>query len=254
MIKQTKFFVTLLSAMLQFSPAAIGVPAPRATWQTEQWMAQDVDYKKIRTLLDASTGSKKETASVVQSYEMEFRTQKYDLARLYKYAYASFKAMQNDPVYRASGKFAEVVNLINDMPLRQSYELDRLHFLVEAEDAPGPALKQIGFRLLKHDPRDDQVKYFVVETLEPGTSQSEKILGLKYAKELLNSSPSNPKFIALLGFMYDLSFLSHHNKPDAIHMILLYKKYLAQAPKDASFRAPAAQRIKYAQAWLDASK
>lgn len=211
----------------------------------------DQYFKQARLRIDATIAAGQNPAAIAEQYRPQAVKEPYNPKTVFPFVYAAFQAQRNDQSYRDSGRFAQAVVALGRVPPQRTYEFDRLSFLVQAEDTSGSAtLKDAGLRLLKRDPNDNGVKYFVVETLEPGLHPAERRLAMQYTSQLIKASPKDAKVYALRGYVHNIAFMEKNNALDAKQAVIYYQKYLALAPQDDDFRDTAAERVQRMQNWL----
>ena len=117
-----------------------------------------------------------------------------------------------------------------------TYEFARIHFLIAATNYPSHALKDLGERLLKHNPSDILVEWQMGSILQPSMIPAERQLALNYAHDLIRRSPNNPDYYTnLAGTYYDI-WLGTKKASDGEKAAAAYRVYLNMAPKDDPFR------------------
>lgn len=225
------------------------LPAPITwEWTKEDWGGDDKPYLKVRKDIGALYASKKLNDTELVRLKKESFADLNDHLTRFKWAYYAYcYALLQPDISAGSGKLFKVDQAFRFEKSPGSYQYTRLRFLVLSYlNDSGPEMRALGMRMLKRDPKDVPVKYCQVTHLNGGNA-AERALGMKYAKELVQTQPKEPAMYALLAFTYQGRWWGAHAKSDANAAIANYKRYMTMANLTGKKRKDVEKTIAYLQ-------
>lgn len=226
-------------------------------WTVEKWTADDKPYRTMRLSIFDAIHKGQDVAALCKAYKLQVQKHPRDPHSVFQYAYACYQASQVSSKFKGSGELVEAERSLTFVPPTHTYEYARLRFLIAAETFPRHYLKDVGVRLLAHDPNDIAVEWRLVTILDPADYPAEKQQALAYAFDLVKRMPNNPDAKTRLAGTYYNIWLGTEKKSDGETAIAAYQDYLKQAPENAAFRPRAEaiiEEIKLAQKRWDAKK
>ena len=221
------FFVFCLVGPLQAQPQ-------ESNWMKEKWTQDGTPYKRIRLYVDkflVTAGP----ALLLNNYEQQAKRTPRNPQAQFRWAYATYRAASTG-FSGAEGQLLKANSALLSVASPQVAEWTRLRFLIAARNFPDPALQNVGRRLAQHDPKDYEVRYRLIATLNPGESVPDKKEALLIANQLIALSPKKASAYSALGGIYYRSWLLRKNRSDAKNAIAAYKQYIQLAPQKEPFR------------------
>ncbi len=210
-------------------------------WTTEEWKGDDRPYARIRTDVDNTVAQGQLTEAVIERYWTEREKNRQDPERLFRWVYAVYKAEQTHPPIHFK-QFPGPGAFMYDFSSPPSYEFTRIRFLIDAQYGGEPELVAVGKRLLRRNPKDYDVQYYLVEAFKPWKSEAEKQEALSYAQDLIRKNPNKPSAYGALGDVYHACWVVKRQPTDAEKAITAYEQYLRLAPLNYESR-PATEKI-----------
>jgi len=214
-------------------------------WQKETWTKGDAVFKvylrKFRKQIASGEKASDLALHLRPNAEANAATGRPENAEaVFRFGYAAYVAskLEHDDKF-----LADADDDMNRVLPSHSYQFTRLHFLLDRRSGNLVGLRDVGLRLLKHDPTDYDVKYYFVGTLNPGRSAEDRRLALTYTTQLIHQFPKSPKGYALLGYVYDIANAQNHDPRDGDMAIAAYQHYLKIAPLNDSFHEAALSHI-----------
>lgn len=209
-------------------------------WMYSDWSKDGAEFKAARLALDASTTiqtSEDQLRTLVDKFQQQVDANPKDQLKQFKLIYLCYRAAVVLPSC-GSKQLRRVRGLLEQQEY-QTFEQARLRFVIEARDFPSLKLIFIGKRLLKAQPDDYDVKFYLVNVLDPSRSEQEAAEALIYSEELINAFPLRPSAHSALGGTLYKTWLRTQNKATADRSIAAYEQYLKLAPENDSFREQA---------------
>lgn len=220
-------------------------------WLNAPWTDNDAPYGDLRRTIDIALVSPSNPAAVVQKYEDQFRKSPTDLKALFAFGYASLKATE---VPNGISRAESQVNLdALYLPIAASrirpphtYNFTRLGFLAVA-DLNNPARINIGKRLLKHAPNDDEVEYYLANALNFSKAPTDRNQAMSYQQDLARRFPDSLRPYRLLGLIYYRTAWLNHSQADADRSVAAYRRVIELSPQDQTTRSDTEVIIKFIQ-------
>ncbi len=244
---QQNFYSTLLTSNVPHRS-----PFEHWNWTKEEWTADSRPFTLIRRSIDNALTKEAKPAALALRYKAEAQKKPRDPQAQFRWAYAAYREFM--AVYAVRYPTGEdslrlyragVALDVFPAPSPRSYEYTRLRFLVQVVQFPARELTQVGRRLIRHNPQDDEVMYRFLSVLAQIVStDDERAEYLAIAQKLVQRDPKIAKYHAGLGGAYKTMWQQTKSKADAAKAIAGYRKYLELAPPNALFR-------KRAQWWID---
>lgn len=255
-----KFSLTLVLLIIAFGPTCFVqaiIPSSseqknstdsKWTWTDEKWNGNDTPYVKIRQSIDKAIAAGQKPDTLLKKYQVIGKAQPSNPQAQFQWAYAAWQARKAVDKYKDQyQKLSPVREVLVKVTSPATYQYVRLRFVIEAWFFPASELKFVGERLIKRNPNDYDVKYYLVSILDTSTSSAEWKTALKYAKDLIRIDSKRSSAYSALGGVYFASWLKTKNKLHGKEAINAYRKYLVIAPKNAEWRAQAERLIKTIQ-------
>ena len=213
-------------------------------WMTESWTGNTRPYKRAMSEVRGAIGAARDPAAVVASYKAAAQRNPQDALAQFRWAYSAYRINHTDPAIRASGELSQAAQALASVASPKMYEFARLRFVLEA--MPGGyiyPLKTVGMRLLKRDPMDKEVKYWLTQVLDDGPSDQDHQQALSYSQELTHSKGYEVYGYQALGWTYFVILGESHRQQDGDAAIAAYRQAERYAPSDAEFHAGAERLI-----------
>jgi hypothetical protein len=223
---------------------------PSWKWTKEAWTGDDKPFIAIRNDIDtavvhAPTGK---LSALVHKYEAVALKKPADAKAQFAWGYAAVRARKAgyDFSDRQWGVPLNISFNLAEVPSPRSYQYNRLRFLVALWWREFPQLKGLGFRLLRRNAQDYDVKYYLTRILSSGNdSEQQKAIG--YAQDLVRMQPKRPSAYEALGSACWLAFRGTDNRAIADKSIAAYRKYLQLIPANDKSRPQVESLIKVIQ-------
>ncbi len=166
----------------------------------------------------------------------------------FRWAYAAYEAARKTNFVNQHKTLRDIEQALQraaSVSPPRNYEYARLRFLAIARNSPYHNLKPVGERLVRRNPQDHEVRFYLVELLDPGLHSEEKQSALMHARFLAQALPEKPTVHSLLGSVYWRIWLKSKSPADADKAIAGYRKFLQTAPPNHPFRRGAESQIKF---------
>ena len=216
------------------------------SWLTEKWNGDDRPYLHTVAGID-KISNRKTLLSLLKTYQRQQAQQPQSALALFRLALVVYNLASEPTVSYAEGYQELGIEKINiafqQVPSPRTYSYARLRFLIASYIMPIDLLKTVGERLLKHNPTDSDVQFYLVRNHTAASQASERARGIACAQDLVRKFPARAAFYSLLGFVYHASWIYTHSKSDALKAVSAYRRYLDLAPADATFRTGAQDMI-----------
>ena len=252
-ILQFLMFALALSANVSNSrgqandKSSIGQWSPNEwAWTSEKWTGDGQPYLRMRQEIDQLITNGQNPDTLALQYKALASKDSSNSQSQFRWGYAAYKTAAK-PGALPSLKLDGVEFALRRAKEPRNYEYTRLHFLVVARLTPYHQLKELGTRLLRHNPKDDEVKFYLVSILDPGLYNTEKQQALKLAQELARSQPKRASTYSLIGETYLKVWIKSKSQGDADKSIAAYQQFLRLAPPNHQFRRQAQNWIKFLQ-------
>ncbi len=246
---------TPILAVILLSPLAVfyGSPAPRKVttytvvpgravrpfwpWANEEWKRSDTDFVRIRREVDAflqGTASLPNRKDLVlarlKQLTQNAQENPHSSQALFRLAYTTYQGRKLDVRPDANGRdIYEMYGPLESAHPGGSYQYDRMIYIIFSCITDSKPTKPLGKRLLKRNPEDIEVKYFLTRVLSTGTPE-EQALALTYAQQFQRQHPERPRAQSLLGLVYEDRWNRRHKAEDVDKAIVAYRKYLSMIP------------------------
>jgi len=217
-------------------------------WTKAVWPKTNDVYLNIRLKLDNELAAHKDTDALTLKYARYAGQHPHDPQSLYRWGYVTFALATQ----RGSGpesrknKLQDVREAFPFARVPNSFEYSRLRFLVYAQNYGFQQLVPLGERLLRQQPNDFDVNYYLVVCLNNYDRDSpNQQKALLYTQKLIRQKPNVPSVYALLGAVYYRLWFYTREKKYADNAIIAYQKYLQIAPSSYQFRKNAQDNIEW---------
>lgn len=217
---------SLFGAAMTSDPSGANTLAAKLPiWLTENWTNDNTMYTKVENEVATSPLSPK-ALEVAAQINAE-KNPRSALAQ-FRWAFPLWKSIATDQPSskRASTRSAMFYALARaDSP--DTYRYARLRYLVSPSAVKGA---NIGERLLRQDPQDDEVKFNLVvdHAFGVGTNGNpkSKARALALCQQLFKADPKRAKNYSVLGTVYEMSYSNKHNRADGLAAIAAARSYL----------------------------
>lgn len=198
----------------------------RLAWVKEQWTGNDRPYVQIRQNIDQALRKGRKTDELLEQYKRSAQQEPSNPQKQFGWGYAGWMARkrfsdyspQYQRIYRAHVAMLQV-------PSPRTYEFARLLFLMEAWSTAVPeAIEGIGQRLIRRNPNDHDVKYYLMKVLGGVPSRSAKQQALGYAQQFIRSDPKRASYRASLGAIHFRWWMRTKNKADGKNAVAAYRQ------------------------------
>jgi tetratricopeptide (TPR) repeat protein len=218
-------------------------------WLNAPWTDSDVIYRDLRSMIDIDLTKSSNPAIIVQRYEDQFRRNSTDPKALFAFVYCAFKASEipnGISKMQFESKFDDLYTSISNAKIQapQTYNYARLVFLGSAP-YNDPTLINIGKRLLKQSPNDDEVEYALATVLTFSKVPADRNLAINYQQDLAKRFPNDSRTYRLLGIINYRTAWLNHSQMDADKSIAAYQRALDLSPQSGTTRSEYKTIIKF---------
>lgn len=226
---------SLFGAAMTNDPAGKNALAARLPfWLAEKWASDDASYKKVEGEVASSPLPLKVLESAAQTGAEK---NPHSALAQFRWAFPLWKSIASDQPSskRASTRSAMFYALARaDSP--DTYRYARLRYLVSPSAARG---ENIGEKLLRRDPQDDEVKFnlivdYAFDVGVTGNPKS-KARALALCHQLMQTDPKRAKNYSVLGNVYEMSYSNKHNRADGLAAIAAAQKYISLVDPKAEY-------------------
>jgi tetratricopeptide (TPR) repeat protein len=195
------------------------------SWVNRPWTSNDSPYTHMKRRIDTEFKDNKRIESVTKKYRHAAKAKPKDALAQYAWGYAAYAGR---PVgfHIDRRELPNIAISLGDPKAPDSYEYNRLRFVVTVRWRPYSQLKPLGLRLLQRNANDFDVKRGVINLLVAG-SKAEQQQALKYAQELVNVYPDRSSSYSSLGWVYDIKFAREKDPAIGDKAIAAYRKCIA---------------------------
>ena len=116
-------------------------------------------------------------------------------------------------------------------------------YLCESYTYHRPELIDIGLRLMRRDPNDYPVKFFLVADMAASRSTADENQALMLAQSLIQQYPDKPSVYTALGGVYFDMWFFRKSRDTADKSIAAYQKFLQVTPQNDNSRQEVEMRI-----------
>lgn len=205
----------------------------RYGWQNEVWNDDD-PYAKIRSEVEREFGGKSslELDERYLSLKSFAKANPNDPLPQFRWAYASW-------IYKnTSDDFRRILvgidnSISNDVEMPKTYNWYRLRFLIQTYLYTIPELKRAGERLLKENPKDYDVMFGILQTMDVVDAEERKQV-FSYTKTLLDHDPNSSKYWAVSGMMHFGAYIQNRDKEERLIALNHLNKSLELMPTNSS--------------------
>jgi hypothetical protein len=214
------------------------------SWTTQSWSGDDHSYVTIRRDIDKAVAQGRTADELLKEYEKAVSLGSSEPKAIFRWAYAAWLARNRFTGYREQlQRIDKPRAALLRVTFPRSYEFARLLFLMQAWESDLPQfLIEPGYKLLRKNPQDYDVKYYLTRLLATSSRPEHRQQALTNIREFVKSKPRKPSYQALLGGIYYRQWRKNQSPSDATKAIDAYKKYLQLAPMNDEWR-PQAQRL-----------
>ncbi len=211
-------------------------------WTEEVWTGNEAPYTKIRLEIENLNNANQKLPAMIEETGDKAQKDVNNSLLGYRWAYLCYKAATLD-LKEGESQLPLASRAISISVSPKVYEYSRLRFLINVRSFPSSQFRSLGERLVKRDPNDYDVKFYMLKLLTPGLSTEDKKLAVGYAQDLIRMWPNSTSAHSGLGGVYYRSWLVSKSKSDADNAIQAYEKYLQIAPPNHEFRKQAQSLI-----------
>lgn len=208
-------------------------------WIKAPWTANDTSYVQVRHQVDAVLLQKKLVVSELQRAERLAKQQPQSSLAQFRWAYlllqapyAGIKLSRN-----SSEVYGPVVVAMQQGSDDKSYQYARLRFLMLSKYQTISQCRYLGLRLLKHSPKDYQVKFYTTWALAHSLDKEERRTSLRLAQELVRDYPRKSASYAALGYVYQARLFLTGELSAADKGVAAAKKELSLLPANDDRRS-----------------
>jgi hypothetical protein len=219
-----------------------------SSWMTEKWIGDDKPFAAARENIDSDFSHGRITVPYLSKLEAAWNQDERDPLKLFRWAYARYKAQSSHPALPPTPIPAE--GDFNEVPSPHTYEYTRVRFLSEISLSRHRELMAVGKRMLAHNPNDFDVEYGLSYCFGESMSAEEKQAALAYADHLIQKYPNKPSVYTVKGGVYFSYWIDHRDKQDARDAIYWYQQYLRLAPANDEWRKQAESTVTLLQSRL----
>ncbi|HEX8234504.1 MAG TPA: hypothetical protein VF600_00960 [Abditibacteriaceae bacterium] len=207
---------------------------PGWEWTNEKWMGNDRPYRDLRRSIEQAVKrtNQRDVAVLVEKYRKRAVAHPVDPKAQFAWGYATLEGRRKG--YTINRDVARRVSLaLTDATSPKTYQYARLRFLMTMHWGTYPQLKSLGQRLLLREPRDNEVKYYVVRLLSSGSGK-EKQQAMNYAQELVRLQPKWSGSYSALGEVYREIFFTNKDLAAGDKAIAAFRKSIQLMPPDSN--------------------
>ncbi len=227
----------LQTKVTTYTATSGGKARPFWPWAQQEWTHPDADFVRIRREVDAflqsavSLPNRKDLVLMkLRQLTQNVQHNPHSSQALFRWAYTTYEARKLDVRPDANGRdIYEMYGPLESARPKGSYQYDRMIYIIFSCITDAKSTKSLGKRLLKRNPADIEVKYFLTRVLSTGTPE-EQALALTYAQQFQRQHPERPRSQALLGWVYSIRWWRDYKSEDADKSITAYRKYLSMIP------------------------
>ena len=206
--------------------------ARRAEWTNGPWSGDDRPFAAARNSIKAKASSGESLDADLEKLTRSVTAHPDNALNEFCYYYTMYQKLKQttNPDMEFVIRCGEVDSLIVKHSMPHTYNFSRIAFLCSVTGYQDPMLIDIAKRLVAHDPSDYVCKYQLVNLLLMRPAVSDKLLGLKYAQEIIKSQPNKSSPYAQIAFAHYELWQITHKESEARSAIATYHKYLQLVP------------------------
>lgn len=212
-------------------------------WTVEKWTGNLAKFTNARNSITKAANDKKKLLEMAQHHKNRVQTKRSDVLSIFYWTYTSLLGSEKHYT-KDRTDFVHAAAIFLQTPSPHNYEWTRLHYLIVAERSPNPELRNVGERLLNMNPMDMQVTFYHLNNLNPGTSNKDRSLALRYINRLLRYEPARPSVYSAVGWLHFRIWLVTKDPIEGNKAIQGYTKFIRLARADDPFKHQAAFYIR----------
>lgn len=195
-------------------------------WVNKPWTGSDSPYVGIKRRIDVQFKNKneKQIESITQKYRSAAAAKPKDPLSQYAWAYSAY-AGRPIGAHIDRRDLPYIAMSLGEPKAPNSYEYNRVRFVVTARWLPYLQLKPLGIRLLQRNPKDYEVKRGVIRLLAV-SSNSEQQQAITYAQQLVQAYPERSSAYSSLAWSYEMMFASKKDSAIGDKAIAAYNRCL----------------------------
>ena len=208
-------------------------------WKTTLWTQDNEPYLRTRLAIDKSIAQGQKPSILERRYKSAVQKDFYDSKSVFRWAYAAYKVARAQRTKETENLLLEVIKVMDGTIKPRVSDWTRLRFLVGIRSWPDVKLIPVGNRLLKRNPKDNELKYEFIDLLNSSSSLTDSRRALAMAQNLVKSDPKKPAYRSALAGAYSNLWQRNYNLADSNRAIQEYRTYLKMAPPNEPFRKDA---------------
>ncbi len=204
------------------------------SWADEAWTNNDKSYLLTKENVDQLVLQGKGLDGLLQIYKRSATNSPYNTLEQFRWAYLAFQ-MTLLPENQKQGvdKIGLSAYALDRPASPHSYEYDRMRYRIWSYLTPNYLLNSLGDRLLKRDPKNREIRFYVIGNFADATNWGERnpkdvIASQKKAITLLHKFiedyPTDSAAYGLLGGIYSDMYLKSTNPVDQKNALVAFKE------------------------------
>jgi len=207
----------------------------RLWWSELPWNGNDKPFVRAAQSINTSARNRAKLVQVATQLRAQANAKPTDALVFFKWMVASWQLSQNQTRREGERWLVPVADRAFRLNFPRSYQYARYTFLVMAFTKPTPALQPLGNRLLKRNPRDQDVRLFQVRVVsskafEPQLRPMAQKEALAHLAILRRQNPNNPLADREEGNMWTYLWNFSHQSQQLTNSRSAYQKYLKKLP------------------------
>lgn len=218
-------------------------------WAAQPWTGGDAPYQKIISDINKDLDKGQKPDALIAGYKAKADASPKDPQAVFGWAFAVWRvATWSDEYRKRYSDFTDLPDALAGASFPRTYSYARLRFLIQAQVRTMPQLQELGERLVKQNPKDNDVKYQLIHVLRQTPARPENQEALKLAQELVQSDPKAALYYQVLGSVYLDAYIDFgFNKADGDKAIAEFQKELELRPLNDPTRLDVERAIKNIQ-------
>lgn len=215
-------------------------------WINSPWVADDRPYQRLRDEIERRLTQGQQPVALQTQCKLWVVQQPLNPQSQFAYYYATYKLATMPGSINSPATLQPLNDLyikVGASKLPNSYNYARLVFLCDMIGFSNPEMKGIGLRLVRHNPSDYDVKFYMTSLLETSLVSADRALALSYAVDLTQRYPKKPSAYSLLASIHYQAWRRNKNPIEGKMAIAGYQKYLQLSPSGYQFRKRAQEAI-----------
>lgn len=207
-------------------------------WTKQKGVGDNAPLVALRRSIDRTLAQGQTPQAVIDAYRQRLPKEGFSRNWAFGLAYAVYRASRQQSQDQRMEAVSRADGMLIDLGPPQPTEILRLRFLLNCQVYPNLHMKPLGERLVRRDPRDQDVKYHFVEFLNT-FSPPERKRAIQYVQELVRAKPRSPDPYIATWSVYRLVWKFHGEQSSRRAAISALDNYLRVAPADHYFRSQA---------------